>query len=409
MKNSHIKVKKLSDRPEIQLLLYCARPVMDDELAECIKDFLLHTDLDWDYLLQTAEEHGVMPLLYQSLSTNFPELVPQPILEKLQRFFHLNALRNKFLTNELIKLLELFENNGIAVIPYKGPVLAIYIYGDVALRQFTDLDILVHPRDVLKAKELLINHGYEPYTSLNHIEEESLIESSYQYKFRKKDGKVNLLELHWQIASKYPAAINQFNPFDVELAAFWERLEPVSLFGKRLLTFPAEDLLLLLSIHATKDSWRSLKLLFDLNQLLINHPEIDLQRLLDSTENPGKRRIILLGLFLVHHLLETALPEEILPKLNEQPVAKLAAKAQKNLFSDSTFDVWQFQKIAWHLQLINSLQGRVMYICWFIGSKFLPTHADVNFLLLPHNLSFLYYLIRPVRLVLNWTHLLPGE
>jgi len=36
----------------------------------------------------------------------------------------------------LLKLLDLFENHGIPAVPFKGPVLASSIYGDLSLRQF---------------------------------------------------------------------------------------------------------------------------------------------------------------------------------------------------------------------------------------------------------------------------------
>jgi hypothetical protein len=90
--------------------------------------------------------------LYQSLNTTCPEAVPKANLAQLRNYFHANAQRNLFLTQELLKLLTLFKTNGISAIPYKGPVLAVAVYGNLALRQFGDLDILVHKRDVLRAK-----------------------------------------------------------------------------------------------------------------------------------------------------------------------------------------------------------------------------------------------------------------
>jgi len=55
-------------------------------------------------------------------------------------------LHNFFLTKELLELLTLFEAHCIPASPYKGPALAIMAYGNLALRQFSDLNILVHKR-----------------------------------------------------------------------------------------------------------------------------------------------------------------------------------------------------------------------------------------------------------------------
>ena len=47
------------------------------------------------------------------------------------------------LTSELIKIMKLLEENDIKAIAFKGPTLAQLAYGDVTLRQYVDLDLLV--------------------------------------------------------------------------------------------------------------------------------------------------------------------------------------------------------------------------------------------------------------------------
>ena len=66
------------------------------------------------------------------------------------------------MTRELTRISALLENNGVCVIPWKGPILAAAAYGDVALRQFGDLDILVREQDAMRAKDLLLASGYRP-------------------------------------------------------------------------------------------------------------------------------------------------------------------------------------------------------------------------------------------------------
>jgi Uncharacterised nucleotidyltransferase len=81
-------------------------------------------------------------------------------LTALRHHFQVNALRNVFLAGTLLKLLRLLEAHGIAALPYKGPVLAALAYGNVAFRQFGDLDLLVRPQDADRAKALLWAQGY---------------------------------------------------------------------------------------------------------------------------------------------------------------------------------------------------------------------------------------------------------
>lgn len=180
-----------SFRPEAQLLLNCARTHIDPATAKQIQN-LLQKDLDWHYLLRHAYRHGVIPLLYWSLQKTYPEAVPQNILRQLQFYFQIKADRNLFLTKELLLILDLFATHNISAIPFKGAVFAASVYGNLALREFCDLDILVYKQDFLKAKELLIRQGYQHKYFGEH-------EAAYaQAQLIRIDGKVGI-DLHYGI------------------------------------------------------------------------------------------------------------------------------------------------------------------------------------------------------------------
>ncbi|RXM21985.1 hypothetical protein EO238_26195, partial [Citrobacter sp. AAK_AS5] len=60
----------------------------------------------------------------------------------------------------LLRLQQLMESHGIRLVPIKGPVLARLAYGDVALRQFEDLDLIVRRPDLVCAVDLLERDGF---------------------------------------------------------------------------------------------------------------------------------------------------------------------------------------------------------------------------------------------------------
>ena len=68
-------------------------------------------------------------------------------------------------------MLEDFENHGITAIPYKGPALALQVYGDLKLRSFVDLDVLVRRSDAARAGTLLAARGYRPHLQLSPAQE----------------------------------------------------------------------------------------------------------------------------------------------------------------------------------------------------------------------------------------------
>src|SRR5438309_495022 len=143
---SHISALQpsFSHRHLALLASHCrGRTCLDSERAERITA-LLQQNLDWQYLIQTALNHGVMPLLYWQLNKICPEALPNEVANDLRQHFHTNAWHNIILSRELLRLLSLFETHGIPAIPYKGPALAASAYGNLSLRQFCDLDVLLH-------------------------------------------------------------------------------------------------------------------------------------------------------------------------------------------------------------------------------------------------------------------------
>ena len=121
--------------PELELLLCCAHTSVDSAGAQRIRD-LVGTQIDWPYLMRTSFAHGVMPLLHKNLSAICPNAMPESLAAQLHDWFQVHVQRNFLLTAELLKLLRLFAAHGIRALPYKGPVLAASVYGDVSLRAF---------------------------------------------------------------------------------------------------------------------------------------------------------------------------------------------------------------------------------------------------------------------------------
>ena len=130
--------------------------------------------MDWPYVSNLGGRHGLIPLLYKNLKSVCPERVPESVMDNFRNHFLVNAGHNVLRTRELLTLLDLFETHHVHAIPYKGPVLAASVYGDLALRQFSDLDILVQKQDIPKAKDLLISNGYRWLSELNPTQQTGL-------------------------------------------------------------------------------------------------------------------------------------------------------------------------------------------------------------------------------------------
>src|SRR6476620_4386150 len=145
-------------KPEQELLLTAISPDRTPELNNRVRS-LAANSLDWDYMFVFARRHGVLQLLYFQLQQCAADLIPPEQLQRLQKYFQENSARNVLLTAELRRLIELLESANIEAVPYKGPVLALFAYGNVALRRFVDLDVLARKEDVNRAIDLLLTDG----------------------------------------------------------------------------------------------------------------------------------------------------------------------------------------------------------------------------------------------------------
>jgi hypothetical protein len=377
------------DRPENDLLLCCATTFGSPEKVSRIRR-LTQGGIDWPYLIRTARRHGVMPLLYWNLKETHFETVPEGVMNELCNGYRINMIRNLFLTNKLFNLLDLFQSNGISVIPYKGPTLSAFAYGDICLRQFGDLDFMIRRDDVLRAKELLLSEGYRPEYVLPPDQELAYLQHECEYNFF-HDHRNILVELHWDIVQKYFSC-----HFDVD--KLWDDLKPVSLLGKEVMTLSPEKLLLVLCVHnGGKHQWGTLGWICDIAQLIGVRKDLDWERILDDAFRSGIERILFLGLYLTKSMLGVDIPNEINRRLmNDSAIPPLAEEVRKRIFTEAESFPGEAERFVFYLRMRERFKDKMQY-CF--RRLFTSTQTDWSLLKLPAPLFPLYRFLRPFRLV----------
>lgn len=390
-KPDNSKAQMLLDRslpPEIRLVLYCARTVLDAATQARVAD-LLDKNLDWLRVVRFALENRIVPLLHRGFASLAPDSIPVELMEPMQRYSATTTANNLALAHVLLEALDALARKGITAIPFKGPVLALSAFGNLYLRQFFDLDLLVREHDVKGAREVFEALGYSEIRK----------RLTWETEFRRAGAAI---DLHWRIA---PARMVEYwIGFDFDLSGACGRRQPTALLGRDVDYFSAEDALLVQCQSSIKNGFNrslaQLRWVCDIAELVRAHPDLAWDTMLARATALRSRRALLVCLDLAHTLLGAPLPGTVLQAIRKDP---LTAYLRRRLtLRYVAVEPWRPVALAEQLLYASlvkdTLADRLPYLKRCAASLIQPNARDRDFIRLPRRLRMLYYLVRPVRL-----------
>jgi hypothetical protein len=373
--------------PEKELLARCARTRVDPASTKKIAA-LLNGNLDWDCVFDQAAENSVTPLLGRQMQALPTGGVPAPVLDRLKEVCRANTIRCLFLTAELIRIFDLFHSRGIQAIAYKGPALAMQAYGDMTLRQFEDIDIIVRQSDLPKANEVMLGLGYRPRFDwiVSSGVPSSIIPGEYNYRDEKRRI---MVELHTELTLRH-------FPEVPDLEDFSNRLTFVKLNDREIPTFSVEDTLIVLSLHGTKDFWERLSWIADISELIQRYPNLDWSVTIDRAKVLRAERMLHVALLLATNLTETPFAEEIQRRLRSDRTANdLASEVWTGLMRQNYGSLNAKGRFNFRRRMLPGTDG------WRYAVRLsvVPAEEDYEMIRLPGILSPLYIALRPLRLL----------
>jgi hypothetical protein len=370
------RIKGFRDIPEVELLLAAACLQPDRELIRAIAD----RSPDWEKFEGLAVRHGLRPLAYRALE-NSQVAAPSGMLARLWAAHVRRDHINRTLLAELQRIATAFEANDIACIPFKGPTLALLAYGDLALREFGDLDILVAPWQVDAARDALEALGYVRQFEIPDDAERSMRRSHMHYDLPMRAPSGAIVELHWRTDPDFPVERDE--------KTWWSSLARRDFASMPLRCFDATDLVLVLLLHGSKHHWESLHWLADVTELS-RRESIDWNRLQQRAAALGASRRVDLGLLLARELFDAPVPEV----RAHSAVEALALELAEQAFAPEVVP-GPSRLLARNLVLFERHRDRVRHV---MAVLFEPTFADWMRWRLPRPLFFLYMPLRIARL-----------
>lgn len=362
-------------------MLSCARKSMDEFTLKKVKESL-KSELDWEYIIKNAGEHGLLPLLHHNLSKLDEGDVPENVLDYLRKQYNVNVAKNLLYYEELGTVLRVFKEEVIEVIVLKGAALAEIVYKDIGLRPFSDVDLLIQKRNLPGAKKILSELGY--------ILDEEVSPEKYNEEFGCDlyfAGEKNIIEIHWDIVRKLGS--DRFMRIDIE--KIWDRALPTLISGVDTYVMSAEDQLLHLCIHLPKHRYNRLIWLCDILEV-VRHNEIDWELMMSFSEEYRTKAHMYYGLKFSDELLGPEIPPEVLEKLKPNLLERMVVRpVLKDILSNdrNIMPIFNLMKIL----LIDRYPDRLRYLWIYI---FPPVESLKRKYSVSGSKVYLYYIIHPL-------------
>ena len=285
--------------------------------------------------------------------------------------------QNMLLTSELINIMKLFEENNIKAIAFKGPTLAQLAYGDITLRQYVDLDVLVEKEEIFKIENLLKNK-YKRALKLTSSQEDTWFKYAHDLGLIHENG-VNI-EIHWLM-------FDSNHPINLSKIDFFKESIKTNINNQNINTISNEKFLVYLCIHGSKHLYERIEWVCDIDRF-IKTQKIDWDIVEDIIKNDNSKRFFLLGLFLVKFLFNTSLGNNYEDRFDKEYES----------ISNHIFDTWNGKEksdnknnMKYMLKLFVSKSDKFKYIN---KMYFKPTFTEYWYINFPKSLYFLYYPLR---------------
>ena len=371
---------------EMELLLCCARTQLDASTVARVKS-LLNREVDFAELDILADKHRVKPLVYQNLGKYATEAVNPIYFQQLRQECRYNSWRNMNLMNSLIEILRLLEANGIKAFSFKGPAFAASAYGNLSFRQIKDLDLLVAQDRFQQTVDLFVGLGYS-----------LIVEVPWEFHLESSDGSYSI-DLHREIIPQHLSCVGISD-------YAWKHIELFTFQDKVIPTLTPEACLLILCLNGTKEYWQRLNRICDVAELIRSQPNLDWHQVLEQSKTMGFKRLTFLGLILARNFLDAKIPNFVMREIqSDSKVDSLILEVSEKLLSQTWEPLGMVETTFFHIRTRERWRDKIKCFLGLMNHSgwISPSKNDLDFLPLPKFLYFIYFFIRPFRIIRKYS------
>lgn len=358
---------------------------------------------DWETFRTLTIKNNLAALVYQGTQENPPpEYRNQPRIIELRLLSKMNRLQSRTRTQALAEIARSFAQREIPMLSFKGPLLSLELYGDPEMRNSCDLDILVGEEDLERACICLQTLGY--------VRQYSVWDTTPKRRAlrQKRGNQMHLVfckdtvtvELHWRICYR----------FQVPFESLWASRRCVSLLDQPVSTLGKQENLCYLITHGAGHGFRQLRWLIEIHSLL-EKEDFSVSSLYAGMKQRGVAMILLETLMLLYQLPGFSMPDRlcipedsiVFEKTGSAVTVSWGRGADKDLRRARALGKAVYPLLRrtnpeqgldgrFYKHLLPTLGHRVPFLLSLVA----PDTPELEWLNLPDNWFFLYYLLRPV-------------
>lgn len=269
-----------------KVISYCAKLAIE-KISSPVFSVEQINYVNFEELYQEAESSKLLLLVYNKFILPNKSHISSRHFNKFTLSAKKITCRHLQLTSELIKICDILAQNKILFVVLKGPVLNHQLYGSQIMRTSSDLDILVHPKDIQLAHKYLINAGYD----CSRSEKEITAFSKRKFLPGAKDASYSTrnipfrVEVHWKTGISELIMPEKYND--------WHKvIKYISFQNKQLPVLVDELNLLYLCLHGAVHYWSRTMWLVDI-PLFFSKCQINMGNLLNIAQQKQIHHIVI--------------------------------------------------------------------------------------------------------------------
>jgi len=357
------------------------------------------SNVDGDGLLSLMRDHGLSPadVIHPAIISVFPE-------EWWNRFLHrFSVISNTTMARveEMQVLNRSFEEAGVDVRFWKGPLLSLLLFGDLTTRPTCDIDILIRPEDLMPTRELLRSQGYVDIQPLRDSAIPLFMQTHREWVMRRATGKwlVHHVELQWS-----PAMPWSMSPTAQDMAFSGRQVVDL---GRSPLPVPEPEThwLMLAAHHGYSEGWRQLRQVSDMAAFAMLPPgRVNMDLLLQLSERYGLKRTFTVGLGLAQLLAGVPVPSTFIKSVNQEErlIRRFADRMLRHPIPRKSEESMKAIRRQW--LLADNTPARWSLLRGHLRKRLAPGYVELAHVPLPSSLAFLY---TPLKLMRPLTRRLP--